>query len=66
MKEQSRNINSTDIIKTFESILSDSPNYGVMTIALHFQNGVAYRCETTRNESFMIDRNSDTTGGKTA
>jgi|GEM_PF-6929950 len=67
MKELNRNEISSDLFRTFQSILSDSPSYGVMTIAVHFQNGVAYRCETTRNESIMIGTgNTPGTGGKIA
>jgi len=67
MKELNRNEISSDLLRTFETILSDSPSYGVTTIAIHFQNGFAYRCETTRNESIMIGTGNTTeTGGKTA
>jgi hypothetical protein len=41
-------------MNNFRTLISKGPDFGTITLSIHFSDGIPYRIESVRNESILI------------
>ncbi|MDD3997812.1 MAG: hypothetical protein PHH86_08905 [Sphaerochaetaceae bacterium] len=54
-KHTQNSMRAVEIEKTLNRMLREAPNHGILKFSIHIRDGIAYRLETTRNESILLN-----------